>query len=269
MNTNIVIFTDLDGTLLDHDSYSYAAAEPCFDYLRKNQIPLVYTSSKTAIEIEELCIQTEFFYPFIAENGGLISTPIDFFSKSSQNKKQYRKTIIGTPRDEINQVLKKFEDSYNFKSFKQMSLEELIKHTGLTKQQAIYANQRDSTEPLLWLDDDSKLQAFSEQLAQYNLTLVSGGRFHHVMGNHDKATTMSLLIEQFSSYYNNQITSIALGDSPNDLKMLENATYGIIIPNPHAPKMCINNHATLQTAKHSGPQGWNDALLELLQELLK
>ncbi len=269
MYTNIVIFTDLDGTLLDHENYSYAAAEPCLQYLQKNQIPLVFTSSKTAIEIEELCNQTEFFYPFIAENGGLISTPNDFFSKNKQNNKQYCKAIIGIPRDEINQILKKFEDTYKFKSFKQMSLEELIKYTGLSKQQAIYANQRDSTEPLLWLDEDPKLQTFSEQLAQYNLTLVSGGRFHHVMGKHDKATTMSLLIEQFSSYYNNQITSIALGDSPNDLKMLENATYGIVIPNPHAPKMCIDNHVTLKIAKHSGPQGWNDALLELLQELLE
>ncbi len=58
MNKHIVVFTDLDGTLLDHDSYSYTAAEPALDFIRNNNIPLIFTTSKTAIEVEELCIQT-------------------------------------------------------------------------------------------------------------------------------------------------------------------------------------------------------------------
>ena len=267
MKPMIVVFTDLDGTLLDHKNYSYTAAEPCLHYLREHHIPLIFTSSKTAIEIEELCIQSKFFYPFIAENGGLLSVPENYFSQNNQSNKQYVKKIIGTSRDEINQVLKKFEGSYKFKSFKQMSTEEIIKHTGLSKQQALWANLRDATEPLLWLDKKSNLPIFANQLTQHNLTLVSGGRFQHVMGNHDKATTMSLLIEQFSIRFKQQIISIALGDSPNDLKMLENASYGIVIPNPNAPKMCINNHGNLRYSKHSGPQGWNNTLLELIKEL--
>lgn len=269
MTNPIVIFTDLDGTLLDHDTYSYVDAKPCLAYLRNHNIPLIFTSSKTAIEIEDLCKKSNFQHPFIAENGGLLSTPENYFSTNISRRSKYTKTIIGMPRAKISSVLHKLANTYKFKSFNEMTTDELISHTGLGLQQALYANQRDCTEPLLWLDEDAKLKTFTTELTKYDLRLISGGRFHHVMGKHDKATTMKLLIKQFEKFWNNQVTSIALGDSPNDLEMLVNANHGIIIPNRHAPKMCIDNHATLIIAENSGPVGWNDSLLALLKELIE
>lgn len=267
MNRNIVIFTDLDGTLLSHENYSYAAALPALDFIRKNSIALIFSTSKTAIEVEDLCKQTNFYHPFIAENGGLLAIPENYFSNQKTESK-YKKIIIGRPRKEINYVLNDLAGSYKFRSFYDMSIEELISHTGLDSHQANFANQRDSTEPLLWLDESSKLTNFIHQLEQYDLRLVSGGRFHHVMGKHDKATTMTALLQMYEKHWEAKITSIALGDSPNDLKMLQTAQYGIVIPNPHAPKMCVDNHANLRNAEHPGPQGWNDTLLALLKELI-
>ncbi len=268
MKNSIVVCTDLDGTLLDHDSYSFNAAKPTLEFIRNNQIPLIFTTSKTAIEVEELCKNTNFFHPFIAENGGLLSIPENYFSDQETTNK-YIKHVIGKSRKEINHALHNLSLSYSFKSFNDMSNEELVKHTGLKPYQALYANQRDSTEPLLWLDDPTKLKAFAAQLEEHGLRLISGGRFHHVMGAHDKATTMTILLKEFKNYNNTEITSIALGDSPNDIKMLQTSDYGIVIPNPHAPKMCIDNHANLRVAEHPGPQGWNDSLLTLLKELIE
>jgi len=269
MTNPIVIFTDLDGTLLDHDTYSYAAAEPCLAYLRKHNIPLIFTSSKTAIEIEDLCKKSNFQHPFIAENGGLLSTPENYFSTNISRRSKYTKTIIGMPRTKINSILDKLANTYKFKSFNEMTTDELISHTGLNQQQALYANQRDCTEPLLWLDEAIKLKTFTTELTKHDLRLISGGRFHHVMGKHDKASTMKFLINQFENFWGNQVTSIALGDSPNDLEMLQTADYGIVIPNPHAPKMCIDIRATLVHAENSGPLGWNNSLLALLKELIE
>lgn len=267
MKTKLVIFTDLDGTLLNHNDYSYAAAEPALNFIRKYNIPLIFTTSKTAIEIEDLCKQTDFYHPYIAENGGLVATPEGYFS-DFQTTKVYKKHIIGKKRSDISLVLQNLADSYHFKSFKDMSTQELIDHTGLDKQQAIYANQRDTTEPLLWLDEKSKLTNISAELEKYDLRLVSGGRFHHVMGKHDKATTMSTVIENFEKNWNTNITTIALGDSPNDVEMLQTANYGIVIPNPSAPKMCVDKHANLRHAEHPGAQGWNDSLSALFKELV-
>ncbi len=267
MTNPIVIFTDLDGTLLDHDSYCYAAAEPCLNFVREHNIPLVFTSSKTAVEVKDLCKQINFYHPFIAENGGLLSIPENYFSPNKSNQNKYIKTIIGKARTEISLVLDMLANTYKFKSFNEMTADELISHTGLDQQQVLYANKRDCTEPLLWLDEETKLQDFAKELEKYELRLISGGRFHHVMGKHDKATTMILLIKQYEKYWNKNLTSIALGDSPNDLQMLRAADYGIAIPNPHAPKMCVDNHANLICAEKPGPEGWNDTLLALLTEL--
>ena len=75
MDVFIIVFTDLDGTLLDHNDYSFTAAQPCLDFIRENKIPLIFASSKTSFEIENLCSETNFFHPYIAENGALLCIP--------------------------------------------------------------------------------------------------------------------------------------------------------------------------------------------------
>ena len=48
-----VVFSDLDGTLLDHSTYSWKAAAPALAALRDRGIPLILASSKTSAEIAE------------------------------------------------------------------------------------------------------------------------------------------------------------------------------------------------------------------------
>ena len=76
--SRFVIFTDLDGTLLDHHTYSYDAARPALERLRKSEIPLIMVSSKTRIEIEVLRTEIGNREPFIPENGGAIFIPDDY-----------------------------------------------------------------------------------------------------------------------------------------------------------------------------------------------
>ena len=46
-----VIFSDLDGTLLDSQTYSFQAAEPALLALRKQGTPLVLCTSKTRVKV--------------------------------------------------------------------------------------------------------------------------------------------------------------------------------------------------------------------------
>lgn len=48
---NIIIFTDLDGTLLDHNSYDFSEALEMLSYIKNHNIPLILTTSKTKIEV--------------------------------------------------------------------------------------------------------------------------------------------------------------------------------------------------------------------------
>jgi predicted mannosyl-3-phosphoglycerate phosphatase (HAD superfamily) len=51
---NILVFTALDDALLDHYSYSYDAAKDGLEHIRRQQIPMIFTTSKTRVEIERL-----------------------------------------------------------------------------------------------------------------------------------------------------------------------------------------------------------------------
>jgi mannosyl-3-phosphoglycerate phosphatase len=68
----LLIFTDLDGTLLDHHSYSFSAALPALQRLRRFNIPLIPVTSKTLAELAPLMRELDNPHPCIAENGGLM-----------------------------------------------------------------------------------------------------------------------------------------------------------------------------------------------------
>ena len=268
MDVFIIVISDLDGTLLDHNDYNYTAAKPCLDFIRKKGIPLIFASSKTSIEIENLCSEINFFHPYIAENGALLCIPENYFIKGNSSTSVYEKKVIGIPREKINQVLENLTSSYQFTTFSKLTPGEIVSHTGLSESQALDANKRECTEPILWEDSEHKLVSFSTQLEKFNMRLLRGGRFHHVMGVHDKATTMTLLIEYFKKHINKSIISIALGDSPNDYEMLSTADYGVVVPNPSIAKATIDESAKIIYANTSGPKGWNDTLLKLFENLL-
>ena len=74
----LVIFTDLDGTLLDA-AYSFLPAAPALEAVRRTSVPLVICSSKTRREIESYRIRLGNHDPFIAENGGAVYVPEGYF----------------------------------------------------------------------------------------------------------------------------------------------------------------------------------------------
>jgi mannosyl-3-phosphoglycerate phosphatase len=79
----LVIFSDLDGTLLDRDTYSFEPARPALRLIKERDIPLVLSSSKTRAEIELHRRRLENHHPFTSENGGGVRpSRVFFFSLS-------------------------------------------------------------------------------------------------------------------------------------------------------------------------------------------
>src|SRR5215211_6339369 len=74
-----VVFSDLDGTLLDHETYAFDAARPALDRVERDGIPLVLCSSKTRAEIEPLRAELRNRHPFVSENGGAVFIPAGYF----------------------------------------------------------------------------------------------------------------------------------------------------------------------------------------------
>lgn len=73
--SGVVIYTDLDGTLLDHHTYSAEAASATLSKLRGLGIPVIPCTSKTVAETRPIAAQLGLDGPMIVENGAAVWIP--------------------------------------------------------------------------------------------------------------------------------------------------------------------------------------------------
>jgi len=250
----MIIFTDLDGTLLNHHSYEYQAVLPVLQHLKSLNVPVILNSSKTLTELDEWQIKLELNTPIIAENGGVM--------RISSSQEPFKKVQLGVCYSHIRSVLNalRAETQWQFEGFGDWSLAEVMNHTQLHSNQALKAMEREASEPIVWLDSDANFNAFKARLSEQNLTLKQGGRFYHVMGHHDKATAMKVLLNQFYDVPTSQVV-VALGDSENDRDMLDFADYPVVIPNDGAN---IFNYPSFFKITQTAPEGWLEAIDKVL-----
>ena len=142
-------------------------------------------------------------------------------------------------------------------------------YTGLSLVQAKQARQRQCSEPFLWQDTPERLEEFKQKAAQAGLRILEGGRFYHLVGQSDKGKALAVLMAKYQATWPEvHFLSLALGDSPNDLDMLQAADLPILVQRPdgrYAPHPPIKG---LYLAQGIGPVGWNQALLHWLPRLL-
>lgn len=252
----IVVFSDLDGTLLDHDTYSYAAAAPALDALRAKGIPVILTTSKTAAEVAPLHAELGLGdTPAIVENGAGVFRPNARDGDSDAAYLRIRAVLDGMPR----------KLAGPFRGFADMDDAEVSRLTGLSVQAANLARQRCHSEPGLWTGTDAQERALVVALAAHGISARRGGRFLTLSFGRTKADAMADIALELAA-----TATIALGDAPNDREMLETADLGIVVRNDHAtPLPLLRSEAEgriLRTDK-PGPEGWNLAILDALSRL--
>lgn len=269
--TRLLISTDLDGTLLDHHSYSADAAEPMLGRLQALDVPCILNTSKTFAELEPLRRQLGHRDPFIVENGAAVCIPCDLplgvAMAPLQSMGNYRYQCFGPDRSDILAQLKKLSGRFRFTGFASLSVDELVDCTGLNPAAAALALQRQFTEPLIWEDSDEALEDFAEALASSELQLQRGGRFIHVMGHCDKGEAMRWLARQYQSLWDEKVVVMALGDGENDVSMLQQADFPVVVRSPvHEPPQ-VPGHDDVLITDRPGPEGWADAVGKALQKL--
>ena len=260
-----MIFTDLDGTLLDHNDYSFAQALPALEKIRKQHIPLIINSSKTYAEIKEIRKKMLNHWAFSVENGAVVYLPEGELYGKDNNMKQI---ILGTPIVGILKILQDLREQYgfSFKGFSDFSIEELIAQTGLTETQVKQAKQRLASEPLKWLGSQEELISFEQMLINQNLQLIQGGRFLHVMGKNDKSQAMAWILNEFKK--ETKILTIALGDSQNDLRMLEQADFSGVIRKQNGSYLQLNKtRDRVIYSQNTAPKGWQEVMDQLFVKL--
>ena len=206
MTPQPIIFTDLDGTLLDHDTYSFSAALPAIKLIKKKEIPLVLCSSKTRAEIEYWRSRLENLHPFISENGGGIFIPLSYFSEDDIGAMRlkakmvdgYHELVLGTPYPVLRGALEDLRiHVFGIKGFGDMSAGEVAQLTGLSGKEAELAKNREFDEPFIFPGDQRKLKALLSSIREKGLRCAQG-RFFHLMGDNDKGKAMEVLKRLYS-----------------------------------------------------------------------
>lgn len=259
-----LLFTDLDGTFLNHHNYSFEEALEALEKVKAYKIPLIFTTSKTKSEVERLQQKIGISEPFIVENGAGLFIPEDYqgFDLSFlPNYDDKRVRIMGQPYHKVLQFYRSYRDEYGMHGFSDMSDVELSKYIGLDQRSVLLAKQRDFTEPFL-LEDETKLEELERLAEGYQLKITQGGRFYHLMGElQDKGIAVRETVELFEKFYNEKICSIGLGDSENDLAMLKRVDVPIVIQKYDGSHL-ETGLENIQKSSFIGSKGWNEMVLK-------
>jgi mannosyl-3-phosphoglycerate phosphatase len=268
MDFPLIVFTDLDGTLLDHDSYSYEDAVTALQHLRQHAIPLILTSSKTRVELRGLQEKLRLNEPFIAENGGGVFIPAGYTLLDTQTLEKHRDYYIkqfGRPYQYIREVFATLRSKYNIKGFGDMTIEEIMAVTNLDREDVVLAAQRDFTEPFL-LSSGLHLKELEKDAAAHGLKITRGGRFYHLMAaEQDKGRAVLETLALFQAGRSGKIVSVGLGDAENDFPMLKKVDTPVLIPKPDGSYENLNLSG-LRKAPYPGSKGWGAAVMAILDD---
>jgi mannosyl-3-phosphoglycerate phosphatase len=264
-----IFVTDLDGTLLDHDTYSWEPAAPALAALARLRLPVVLCSSKTLAEMEELQRELAMDAPMIAENGAVVTLPARFpgpLPAGGRARGSFRAYGLAPELAEILPVLHgmRREQGLAFAGFSDWDEDEVAARTGLPIHRARQAKRRSATEPILWTGDREGLARFRERLQGRGLSLVQGGRFQHVSAGADKGRALGWLRERYAQAWPGARTVVvALGDSPNDASMLSSADVAVVVP-AREPRSFSVTAPKVVRPERPGPAGWCVAVLDIL-----
>lgn len=270
-----LIFSDLDGTLLDHFTYQSEETRSIIIQLKEADIPVILNTSKTHAELIDIQSELSLDTPFIIENGAAVFIPKSTFSDQPSETTEidhYWIKSFSSPREYWVNLLESTCQEYQglYQSFSTLSVEALSKITGLTYIKAAQAKERQYGEPVQWLGDESSKKSFIEHLINFGANVVQGGRFIHLGGYCDKGQALTWLAECYRDDYQKRfgessIYTIALGDGENDISMLESADVAVQIRSPvhEFPTLYRQCRQTIQTEQY-GPAGWAEAIKKLL-----
>ena len=261
-NLKVVIFTDLDGSLLHRDNFKFDTIKDYIKSLVNKGIIIIPNSSKNEREIEKFNEELGIELPFISENGSAIHG-LNLINQNFPNK-----IILSREKEEL------------FKIFKTKVPEKLInKCIQISKlkkkeQEKIFGQKggklndvliRKYTLPILFNGNNAEKNKLLKILSSNSLTLQEGGRVLNLCDNINKIKSMNRVIKILKKT-EDQIKTIGVGDNYNDLEMLKNCDVPCLVFNDQFKLDKINIDNLIFSNKPS-PEGWADVIKKALAKL--
>ena len=263
-----VVFTDIDGTLIDIFTGQFDATRLLVKKLTESKIPLILCSSKTKVEQELIREEAELSEPFIVENGGAIFLPLSYFDGTLNFKARktdnYQVIELGKPAAIIMSKLKELRENYDldFRAASEMSIDELCKIALMEKEAALRMIQREYGETIVEINNRD-FNKFVTKVEDIGLKVISGGRFMDVTGGNNKGTAVKVLINLFKYKYKNKVVFFGIGDSPNDESMLQLVDFPMLVQRTDGTWQSSHIEKIMRL-KGVGPEGWKLAFNEIM-----
>jgi len=266
----LILFTDLDGALLDATTYRHDVTRSALDRLREYAVPLIICTSKTKAEVEPLRREIDNHDPFIVENGGALYIPDGYFKDpltGSTGRDGYRVVELGIAYPRVRKALRRIEKMVGATliGFGDMTAEDIVRVTGLARPDAERARQREYDEPFLIDGSPMSLEGVREAAQQLGLAVLPGGRFHLLVGGIDKGRACQFLIEHYRNEWG-EVTTAGIGDSLNDWPMLQVVDRPFLVERPEGGYVAGGGVEGLTRLRGIGPDGWKKGVSRLLEE---
>lgn len=265
-----VVFSDIDGTLIDHHTYAATASLPAIQWLAERDIPLVFCSSKTLAEQE--CLQQELGirHPCILENGSAIAIPAGYFKRLPRAFTRLRMErhsgfeVFVLAHATIDDLYRLLDNVPGIRSFRDATDAEMYAATQLEGDALKNARLRMFTETLLRIPEGTDFKVFVTYLSDAGWQLSRGGRFHTI---HSAQVNKGLAVKCLKKAYRLNSTApfvfAAIGDSHNDAPMLAAADCSFLVRKHDDSWASIRVRGLVKTAL-AGPAGFTQAVRMML-----
>ena len=259
----IIIFTDLDGSLLHKDTFKFDLIENYFRKLIYDGVVIIPNSSKTEDELLDFNNQHNLNLSFISENG----SSIHGLNKIHQNLPD--KVLISRSKNEI---LKIFNENISLDLKKkitpilELEIEEQQKILGLPLDKVPLATKRMHSIPVHFKGSEIEKNNFIKRISEIGLTAQSGGRLINICDNTNKSKAMSKAVQLIRKQLDGEIITIGVGDNENDIEMIKQTDYPCLVKNENFDSSLINIDNLIKSDEPS-PKGWSDVIKTALQKI--
>ena len=251
----ILIFTDLDGSLLDRDTFKFDEIKHYLKKLLSKGIFIIPNTSKTEKEILEFNNELGSNLPYISENGAAING-LDLL-----NSNLPKELVLSRDKNNLINIFKKsvpedLQNKCNWLSEMDKKKQSLI--FGLKDEKLKMALDRKYTIPFIFEGNKNEKNKIFKIVKNNGLVLQEGGRVINLTDKVNKAKALQVFVRFFKKN-NKKVKTIAVGDNYNDLDMLKTSDFPCLVFNDKftLDKIPINN---LITTNKPSPQGWADVI---------
>lgn len=243
-NAADVLFTDLDGTLLDHHTYRPGPALPALRRLRRAGVRVLPATAKTLAEVRQINEDLGPFDGAIVENGAAVALGPSLDEVIA----------LGQPYQLVRRLLAEAaaEAGARVRGYGDMTADEVAAETGLSPAEARRARARQWSETFVLTSGDPA--AVAAALERRGLRAVRGARFLTAMGDHDKGEAARLVLGRLRRD-GRAVRSWAVGDAPNDADLLAAVDHPLLVRAGHGGWADLGVPGLVRL-DGVGPAGW-------------